>query len=178
MPSAWNIDFVHWCHRFLMFVKKNKLEPQLNQNDGTDRNLWKSLSAPAGIALESRFNNTCVLPKRCDVANARQFVEKSERLERARVVGKKDGLWQESSITKGKMRIKSHAGAGFTVASLVQKVMRGVELCLVAVWNWTPGEDLTPDPSPGAVWQADFFFPTGFIRDAGLCNAPSKWMNN
>lgn len=92
--------------------EKKKLEPQLNQNDATDRNLWKSLSVPAGIALESRFNNTCVLPKRCDVANARQFVEKSERLERARVVGKKDGLWQESSITKGKMRIKSHAWAG------------------------------------------------------------------
>lgn len=190
MPSAWNIHSVHRCHRFLMFVQKKRrkkrkqFQLQLNQNDGTDRNLWKSLSVPAGIALESCVNNTCVPPKK--VRHCKRKTDYGGKKKKKWAAwkclvspGKKKRGWPvtESAITKGKMRIKSVAGVrlqhSFSSKGYVKTVVafsycRKLNSC---------GKPSCVFVTQGCLTDFFFFF-IGPIRDAGLCNAPSNWMNN
>lgn len=60
LPSLWNIHFVHCVTDLWCLHKLCSSQQQSNQNDGSNTNMWKSLSVPTGIALEPRLNNTCV----------------------------------------------------------------------------------------------------------------------
>lgn len=97
-----------------------------NQNRGCDRNLWKSLSVPAWIALGSCVNNKCVTPKRCDILRVRHAMEKKRERSfwRALVVA-----WKRCPVTESVTEIvliKDNAVPTVSPVSYPLKVIWGV----------------------------------------------------